>query len=649
MRKLLLSFLFYSLLLAGCKKFSEVPKKQCFIPYIDFVAQHVNTSTLEVNFTAITTYNGTIKSYKWDFGDGTTYTGQTPPAHKYPPPSTPNGSSKYRIKLTVANECGEAFWTQDITIAGCLPETKFAYRFLNDSTVEFTNQTTGGASGYVWNFGDGTISTAGNSTITHTYKNDQSFVVALKATNDCGENNYTNTVSICRKPLAAQTITATTCGSLNINASASKNAAKYQWNFGNGIVLSSATPSVNYSYPNSGTYTIKLTVFNSLGCDSASVSNNVTVSTSSLGSNSNWSYTSDDLDFNFTRANVNNATSYKWNFGDGTISNAQYPSHTYANPGNYMLTITAANSCGATYEFTSSINAPYYKTLNNLPNTGFQQVIAFSPSLIYYLGRNGKLYRTDTSGNWSIINLPERLSFNDNTKIYKDQNNNLWIYGRREVAKLNGNNTWTSYFSSTDFENNVTINSMAIDNNNVLWTIGNGRLRKNDRDINVPVSFSSLAFAPGTQRIWLTSSNSSGLFYINSNSSQLNMVSNLSIPGGGDNIKISPSGEIVLTSSTGIIRINSWGGLISNYNAGNTNGMINSRPDEFDFDVKGNIWVVLSGQLFKLPVNNSSNTKNYSFNNDLSGITSISVLNLSSSDSDILLAKTSGNAAIKIR
>ena len=651
MRNVLLSFLFYWLLVAGCKKFSEVPKRQCFIPYVDFIAQHVNTSTLEVTFTSVTSYNGTIKSYKWDFGDGTSYTGQTPPAHKYPPPPSANGSSKYKVKLTVSNDCGEAFWTQEITIAGCLPQTKFSYSFLNDSTVQFTNQTTGSSS-YVWNFGDGTTSTASDNTLTHVYKQDQSFTVNLKATNDCGENNYTTNFSICRKPSASQTITASNCGALNINASASKNAAKYQWNFGNGAILP-ATPSsastISYTYPNSGTYTIKLTVFNSSGCDSASVTNSVTVAASSLGSNSNWSYTSDDLDFNFTRAAVTNATSYKWNFGDGTTSTLQNPAHAYSNPGNYNLTLTATNNCGATYEFTASINAPYYKALNNIPTSGFQQVLAVSPSLIFYLGTNGKLYKTDTSGNWSTINLPGGIQFNSDTKIYKDQNNNLWMYGKKEVARLNSNNTWTSYFSSTDFENNVTINSMAIDNNNVLWTIGNGRLRKNDRDINTPVSFSSLAFAPGTQRIWLTASNSSGLFYINANSSQLNVIPNLNIPGGGNNIKISSSNEIVLSSSTGMMRISSSGGLIGNYNSGNTNGMINGRPGDFDFDMEGNIWVLLSGQLFKLPSNNSSNTKKYSFNSELSNLSSISVLNLSSSDSDILLAKTSGNAAIKIK
>jgi hypothetical protein len=50
-----------------------------------------------------------------------------------------------------------------------------------------------------------------------------------------------------------------------------------------------------------------------------------------------------------------------------------------------------------------------------------------------------------------------------------------------------------------------------------------------------------------------------------------------------------------------------------------------------------------------VPMSNSTNTKKYSFNADLSNLASLSVLDFSGTDSDILLSKTSGNAAIKIK
>jgi len=654
MRNLLI-FFFLFLLLTGCKKFSEEPKKQCFIPYVDFVAQHVNTATLEVSFTAVTTYNGTITSHKWEFGDGTTFNGPNPPPHKYPPPSSSSGSSKYRVKYTVANECGEAYWTQDVTISPCLPDPKFSFKYLNDSTVEFTNQTKSGTTtNYVWNFGDGTTGTSAENSFTHVYKQDKSFTVSLKATNSCGENNYTETISVCRQPSASQSITVNGCGAVSIDASASKAAAKYQWDFGNGTVLPatpSSSPTISYTYPNGGTYTIKLTVFNATGCASASVSNTVSVSASTLGTNSNWSYTSNDLDFSFTRAAITNASAYKWNFGDGNVSTLQNPSHSYTNPGSYSITLTASSSCGASYEFSVPINVPYYKALRNIPTSGFRQVLVFSPSLIYFLGANGRLYKTDTAGTWSSpIDLPDKLDFNDDTKLYKDLNNNLWIYGKKDVARFNpSNSSWTSFFSAARFPKNATISSMAIDNNNELWAIGDGILRKGDDEIRSSVSFSSLAYAPDTRRIWLTSSKSSSLFYVNTNSREINTINGAGISNGGDEIKIGPTGEIFIASGTGIVRTNSFGNVNGNYNRDNTGGLINGRPAAFDFGTGGNLWVLISGQLYKLPLSNSGGTKKYSFNSDLSNLSSIGVLNLSSSDTDILLAKNSGNAAIKIR
>jgi hypothetical protein len=95
--------------------------------------------------------------------------------------------------------------------------------------------------------------------------------------------------------------------------------------------------------------------------------------------------------------------------------------------------------------------------------------------------------------------------------------------------------------------------------------------------------------------------------------------------------------------------MNSSGNTVATYNSSTTNGLISGRPTAYDFDTQGNMWVLLSGQLYKVPLANSANTKKYSFNADLSNLSSISVLNLSGTDSDILLAKTSGNAAIKIR
>ena len=48
------------------------------------------------------------------------------------------------------------------------------------------------------------------------------------------------------------------------------------------------------------------------------------------------------LTVNFNNTSIN-ATSWSWDFGDGNISNGQNPNNTYANPGQYTVTLIATN------------------------------------------------------------------------------------------------------------------------------------------------------------------------------------------------------------------------------------------------------------------------------------------------------------------
>lgn len=46
---------------------------------------------------------------------------------------------------------------------------------------------------------------------------------------------------------------------------------------------------------------------------------------------------------NFTDESLNSPTSWLWNFGDGTTSGVQNPTHVYFNPGHYSVSLTALN------------------------------------------------------------------------------------------------------------------------------------------------------------------------------------------------------------------------------------------------------------------------------------------------------------------
>jgi len=62
----------------------------------------------------------------------------------------------------------------------------------------------------------------------------------------------------------------------------------------------------------------------------------------------------------FTDLSTNTPTSWTWNFGDGSTSTAQNPSHTYAVAGSYTVLLTATNAAGS-----NSKTAPAYVTANS--------------------------------------------------------------------------------------------------------------------------------------------------------------------------------------------------------------------------------------------------------------------------------------------
>jgi hypothetical protein len=64
----------------------------------------------------------------------------------------------------------------------------------------------------------------------------------------------------------------------------------------------------------------------------------------------------------FNDLSANQPTTWDWNFGDGTTAVDQAPSHVYANPGTYTVTLTVTNAAGSN---TSTLTN--YITVNALP------------------------------------------------------------------------------------------------------------------------------------------------------------------------------------------------------------------------------------------------------------------------------------------
>jgi len=127
---------------------------------------------------------------------------------------------------------------------------------------------------------------------------------------------------------------------------------EYIYNYGDGSNSGySYNQNQSHTYSSMGTYQVQkiLLVRDSMtnnGICSDTITSLVTIGTPAMGScSAGFTTTISSTTVNFTSTSSNTYTvstneTFYYNFGDGSNSTQQNPSHTYANPGNYSVTKT---------------------------------------------------------------------------------------------------------------------------------------------------------------------------------------------------------------------------------------------------------------------------------------------------------------------
>ena len=311
--------------------------------------------------------DGTITSYLWDFGDGTSSTAANP-THEY------LSEGVYNVSLIVTDEngCSHTVTQNGIVRTGIPSNVDFTTTGERSSCnpslpVTFTNTTSFEGTGpfaYLWNFGDGTNSTAINPS--KTYDGLGSYDVSLTITDlstGCAateiKEDYINLINLeVSIEVNSDGICAPVSSSFTNTSPTITDNMVATWDFGDGNTLTGTATDNNirsptHTYRDAGTYSITLTMNfdNGVCIETTELTDAVTVVNSPSPDFTAGNNRACDVPFtvNFSSEGTDIAA-WEWDFGDGTTSTEPNPQKTYTAFGNYAvrLTVTNAEGCSAT-------------------------------------------------------------------------------------------------------------------------------------------------------------------------------------------------------------------------------------------------------------------------------------------------------------
>ncbi|MBS3915177.1 MAG: PKD domain-containing protein [Bacteroidetes bacterium] len=312
-----------------------------------------------------------IKYYDWSFGNNY-------PKSQVRNPQRYFATGDYQIQLKVTNSfgCTDSI-TKNLVVIG--PESKFS--ILSDTIgceplrIEFKNESLF-ATEWIWQFGDKLNSSFGTKMDTNVvfyYKGFGTFYPHLIARGSFTQNGVTRvcdaiypdtsvavnkSVTVWELP-KPDFIWSTNCATgttsfKNITTMQSGSITNYFWAFGDGSFSDSINPV--HAYADTGNYRIVLRITSDHGCED-SIVRNIMVSPAPIP----W--------FGYSDACFGNANTFKdssfafndriylwrWEFGDGSISNQKNPNHIFPKDTTYTVKLRVTNVAGCSDSTTRNV------------------------------------------------------------------------------------------------------------------------------------------------------------------------------------------------------------------------------------------------------------------------------------------------------
>ena len=345
--------------------------------------------------------DGTIILYEWNFGDGNPVATGLAVTHSYAAPGV------YPVMLTVTdNDMEFDVTTQGVPVemggtggVNQPPVADFTFAPANGPDVNLSEVVTfkadgcsdkdGSVAAYEWDFNNDGVYDATGTTVTHVFHRGGGQIVTLRVLDNEGAPGFKTEVVPVEfvRPMASFSFSPAEprVGDVITFAGSSSSDADgrvefYEWDFDNDGKVDATGMTVTHAFASGGSKPVTLKVTDNDGV-SSSITKTATVAINNppianFAISPVGPTTADTITFEDTSIdNDGSIAAWNWDFGDGSTSTVQSPSHKYDSAKVYSVTLVVTDDEGAIGSVTQSITVSV--PMNAPPVASF----TFSPSL----------------------------------------------------------------------------------------------------------------------------------------------------------------------------------------------------------------------------------------------------------------------------